>query len=827
MIRRLTVATLASTFLLGASLPALSQQVCAPGAVEEAIDTYAKAPFSARTWRVLNGLGDPGIDAQSGYSYDNWDERGQWKDLVTSLAPDSKDLTEPAYNCRLSYPLATLRDHLVKLPLKDPYIKQWLMAQAVVFKACSDTNATAGTLPPPLDVKPELAALQNFDRAYQDASISFYAKPAEAVEKFRAIANSDSPHKAAARYNVANLLANAHNVIEARKEADAILADPSLASVHDITRELLGYIANLEDTADGWQKLIDDTSATLNQPLADINKCESTKRRYGNALFDIDYAGIKAKADDWWVAGKLPENPTLSKAIVDTARKQPMALWMMTGQTIEQNFSRAPWSLVGPKWQAWNVSLVDRAMALQPAAQGINPLARSLVDSLKATNDDATRAALWSAAKDAAAKAQGSCGAAPETAAVGELALQATRLSAQSGKYDEIYSGLTPLALDKSDTLKTLILPKLMQHILATGNVEEGRRLRDQLLSKFTYAASPDDFAASLLKGQVASFTEWVAEDKDHWLNAAAMQDNKLGSTLYNILPAAELKALASDTRFDTQQQAQLSRTAWTRDYARTGKASAKSWDEMLASNPDVKAAYDKVKADYPSASPDHALVLTILRNPRFNLLVASPEPFWNGGDEETKFDELSYYDHNDMNWWCPYEPNRMSGAIRDGYDALSGLAGVKADDAEALKPLLEDGAVTAADKTRDAVIRNHPAVQAANAKELASLAKAPSAPRALTQAAIRWAKRSDGKDGAPEALALAVRATRYGCNWHGSHEAYSKPTQQLLRAKFGTTEWAANTPYWFACQYPQYDKDGNELKTCTPKQWPKQPPLK
>ena len=32
----------------------------------------------------------------------------------------------------------------------------------------------------------------------------------------------------------------------------AILADPSLAAVHGITRELQGYIANIEDTAGGW-----------------------------------------------------------------------------------------------------------------------------------------------------------------------------------------------------------------------------------------------------------------------------------------------------------------------------------------------------------------------------------------------------------------------------------------------------------------------------------------------------------------------------------------------------------------------------------------------
>ena len=45
-----------------------------------------------------------------------------------------------------------------------------------------------------------------------------------------------------------------------------------------------------------------------------------------------------------------------------------------------------------------------------------------------------------------------------------------------------------------------------------------------------------------------------------------------------------------------------------------------------------------------------------------------------------------------------------------------------------------------------------------------------------------------EGKDGVPEALALAVRTTRYGCNWHGGHGSYSKPAQQLLATKFAFT---------------------------------------
>lgn len=261
---------------------------------------------------------------------------------------------------------------VAQLGATDAYIKQWLKSYTVL-KACEGASADQTTLPAAIEVKPELAQMQADDRAYQEASVAFYgADKPKAVQMFKAIAAGNSAHKAAARYNVANLLANAKNLAEARAEAAAILADPSLASVHTITKELQGYIANLEDTAEGWSTLIDNTIATLSQPAAAVMANEKSQGEYSSALYDIDFVGVREKQDDWWVRGQLPENPTLSKALVDASRKYPMALWMMTGQSVNNMWSsRAPWSMVGPKWNAWTRPAVDRAMAIHPAAAGI------------------------------------------------------------------------------------------------------------------------------------------------------------------------------------------------------------------------------------------------------------------------------------------------------------------------------------------------------------------------------------------------------------------------------------------------------------------------
>jgi hypothetical protein len=122
-----------------------------------------------------------------------------------------------------------------------------------------------------------------------------------------------------------------------------------------------------------------------------------------------------------------------------------------------------------------------------------------------------------------------------------------------------------------------------------------------------------------------------------------------------------------------------------------------------------------------------------------------------------------------------------------------------------------------------DGLLKQHPTIKAVNWKEVAALAGMPSAPRLLSQSAIRWGKASKGDDGAPEALALAVKTTRYGCNWHGRHRVYSEAAQQLLKNKFGSTARAAQTPYWFDCQRMEWNEDYNKVAVCGARTWPKQ----
>jgi len=806
------------------STPVLAQQACPDGSardpakINEAVDRYAREPFSARTYRVLKGLGDPMIDPNYG-GYSSWENADKLKKLIAEISPDAKQPNYYGYECRLGYPLEVLEKRIADLGKTSPYVKQWLTVQLAVLAACDGEKIAE--LPGPLaEQQPPVKDLQDADRAYQQASLVFYTDRGKALDLYKAIGTSTSPHKGAARYMVANILANGKQLAEARAEANAILADPALASVHGITQELLGYIANLEDTAPGWTSLINGTVAVLDKPTKDIKASPELAKDYGRALYDIDFVGIRGKAEDWWLTGTLPENPTISKSIVDAVRQHPMAAWMIGGQSTQEYYDRAPWQFIGPKWEARTQTLVDGSLGL---VAGTPPLAKDVIGALKAKSDDASRKALWDKAQAAAKAANDSCGTAPETAAAGTLLTHAVRVSALAGKFDEAYDGLASYPIKSSVTYTQRALQPLGQYLLGQGMAAEARKYRDKLLTDDLWASLDKDDGSRNVLAEIAM---WSAEDRAQWDKALANNSVKTGQALLNFLPAKELRAMAkNETLFTPEERALLIRTAWTRLYAR-GRVPEKSFtEELYALNPDVKAVADKVKADYPKAKDENLRLLTILRTPRMGILVNAPgvwEPItMTGGGDVTALDS---FDHNDKNWWCPFEPDRQLGGLRNELDSLTGTERTSWS-AKRLEPVMEADAMTALAAKRESVLKAHPVVRSVNWKEIKALSAMPSAPKLLATAATKWGSRAPKEDagsGAAEALALAVKSTRYGCNWHGGHGKYSSAAYEVLQKRFGTTPWATQTPYWFDCVnfYNQTNTTGG---TCPSPSWPKQ----
>ncbi len=822
MIKTFAAGVASLTLIAG---PVLAQSTCAPAKLAAAVDRYAANPFSAVNWRVLQGLGDPMIEPMA-VGGDTWDLQQRWKQLAGEILPASEALQDVSWSCRIGYPLSVLEKRINSFGKQHPYVKQWLAAQEQVMRACgSDAGDVA--LPAPIEVEPAYVNLQNYDRAYQEASIAFYRDKEKAIPPFRAIAESKSPHRAAARYNIANLLANAKQPEAARKEADAILADPSLNSVHAITRELLGYIANQEDTAQGWTALIDGDIAILTLPADRIALSDDSKRAYASALYDIDFVGVRTKDGDWWLDGALPENATISKSLVDASRKYPMALWMMAGQTANEKYQMAPWSLIGDKWQARMSDYVGKALAVQPSGGQLNGTALDMLKALAAKPDDASRAELWAKAKLAMDAAEKSCGTAPETAAAGFLLQQATRLSALAGKYDEATANLKSVPFKSARAYSGVALYNLAQYIAGQGNAAEARKLRDALITPDFLAGLSAD-TQTLDRNNYSALLALVAEDEARWKDAVVKNSDAASDILFNFLPTKTLWELAADPVFAEKDRALFARAAWTRDYGLVRKVDGEHLEQLYALNPELRSISEKVKADYPDISPRNQRLLTILRSPAHNMLVSMPGGWQAESIKPDSFTEIDGWNPNDKNWWCPLEPDRQLGALRKQADDVTGIPDGNSYLMRKLADVYDPAMSKAVQQNRETLLKAHPMVKAVDWKELRALTRMDQAPKRLSDAAIRWGKVSKGQDGAPEALALAVRTTRYGCNWHGGHARYSKAAQELLAKKFAGTPWQQQTPYWFNCQRQEWNKDFTEkVATCEPKTWPKEAPLR
>lgn len=811
--------------------------------VSAAVDRYYQAPFGAVSWRVMNGLGDPGLEPHYGYG-DHWTDEEQWQSLVTKLVPGMAK-RNLGYDCRIGHALATLKARIARYGETDPYLHHWIAVQEAVFAACSDGQAAA-TLPPSMDgTSPELADLQRQDRAYQDASVDFYRESYdEALRKYRAIAAAPGEHRASARYMVANTLANAKRLDEASREIDSILADPSLAPVHVIASELRGYVAHLADNDARWSGLLDDTVKSLEATSATIEASAASREDYRRALNDIDYMGIRGRNDDWWLTGKLPEDPTLSKAVYDGVRRHPIAVWLIAGQSVNDLHLALPWQVIGKAWAAKMSEFSAAAKALVPPERAAGT-AWVAFDAETAGAEAADPQRYSSALASAVSATRASCGSAPETAAVGTLLFHSVRLSVQRGKAAQAYALLDAFPFKATRAYNRTLL-RLGQFLVGSGLVEEGRAFASRFLTTATYSTlasikAEDEFATSFARLEAI-----LAKTRDGWREALLKRTRPADDPLINFLSNDELGALADLDAFGPRERALFSRVAWTRDYARDQTPSARETESMLELNPAIKAVADDVARSYPATDPQRRWLLTILRTPRLGILTSASSG-WNAldlADDATPPTEIDQYDHNDRNWWCPFDLDRHLGELRDDFDELTGNAAARATATtgsyavgggwyrsdDRIRSLLDADVAKSLDASRDDALRGHPVIRTIAWKELRRLGRVPSAPKLLVGQAVQWARRG-GKpeNGVTEALGLGVRAARYGCSWAGSHKAYTQSAVGILRTMFADSDWAKRTPYWYDCLWQAYGTEaGSTTKrpTCQGPQWPKQQTL-
>jgi hypothetical protein len=780
-------------------------QVAPPPTLEDRISAYFSAPNAPETFRALTGQGDPhiaadGPDILSFVSLNSPDAA-----LAQRLLPHAAG----AYgyinigDCRIDYALQTLKARIASLGEDHAYVRRWLAAQQVVFQACAERRRQAPTttaLPPPLAVdEARIAKLQTEDRDYQAAALAFYrGDRASALAAFRRIAASASSHRLIARYMTAAIRAGSVPgrfgesaplipPAQAVAELQAMLADPALKPIHPMVQALVGWVGASVADAATRKAQVAVTLAALEAPAARLASDPQARRRYALARSDIDRLHMAGSDRDpaWWLGAGPPDDFTASRAMMDQARTDPLAAWVLVPPPYAQGRAWAPFAETGAEvWRPIELYAAKAAEAGGPAAAAWLRLKHAV--------DREYDEGVWEAVREEEAAA--AKGEEPAMAALAfdfyhqvRLALSAWRTrgfenqetfqAALAGMQAFPFKGASPWLAARHDGL---------QYLMTEGRIAQARAWRDALYPT-------DRTALERLYGD-AALLQILAEDEAHFAAALATPGDL---PLQNSLSIAALSRLSADPAVPQTLRARFARVAWARTYA-LGRPVGPDLDRRMRElNPLLVASW-RSRPGRTVRPDDRTILLDVLRSPGLNILIVDTdrdvEP--KGADDaNTGLVAIDLYNHNDDNWWCAWKAGRNARDLQRDlkYDFFGSANLSLADGSEVydlrdrLRPIL---AASVAFRSQD------PAEQLA-------LAAIPCAPKLLSERTLDWVRHTAffrSRDGQAEALALAVKTTRYGCYSDGPHGAYSKAAWTELHTRFPDTDWARRTRYWFNC---------------------------
>ena len=777
--------------------------------IENRIDHYFGEPRSPETFRALSGMGLPaGAKPADTESFSHWwSADADEKDLLKSLFP-SLDMSQAYWypdfgDCRPEAPLQQLKERRALLGADHPYVAQWLRVERAVLSVCGRNRdkVAAVTLPPLLDVAdPAVALLQKQDRAYQQAALRFYQEDfAAALALFQVIAaDRASPNRPLAAYMVLAIQAGsgirgqffdlAHDRAVAMDSAvlppdqslkaiQAVLADPSLQSIHGMAASLIGWIGATVADRPTRTAQVREAIAALMMPTDRLAHEPQLFKRYEAALSDIDFLHNRfPKNPDWVVTDLVPAGNPASEALAELAKREPMAAWVAfpTNAYHERAWVLAAATPESPAVRAY----LDR-MGANGAESG-NPWVHE--------NPDTSASMLSVMVDDEIARLK--VNTADEQAAAG-LSLDAYNLirrllmdkDDRNGNFKAALQRLQAFPYKTTDMFGRMVDDSL-QYLISVGRLAEARRLRDAL------KLDQPEGRTSLMSGATGPLLV-LAEDEDHLVRALAVAGDSYPREYLNHLSAAELWRLSARDELSRGERALFVRAAWSREYA-MGRAISRPHDHLLRIlAPEITATW-QAPSGREVKPGDIAVARDVLKSPGLNTVIEdfSRMPDDKNNQATAALTGLDHYNHNDNNWWCGWDVVRHDAALdatlADSFRLYDDKPEVERDDVRQMLTSAVQGSF---------LFRN------IDAAELTDLSKVKCAPELLSEQVIAWVRKSGvagSRNGQAEALADAVLSTRWGCNRQGGHLAYSRAAFALLHTLFPDTEAAKRTTYWF-----------------------------
>ena len=239
------------------------------------------------------------------------------------------------------------------------------------------------------------------------------------------------------------------------------------------------------------------------------------------------------------------------------------------------------------------------------------------------------------------------------------------------------------------------------------------------------------------------------------------MFDVDAARTLNLHTPLSLLKKISLHPELPDYLKSRVVMSVWTRAVLLDDEQTALEFvPHVVRYLPELKDFMNQYSKAKDKQDRDFEAIWLILKNPAMRPLVEQDQ------GRLAAFNEIDNYRDN---WWC---------------------------DADFDSRFFNDQGKEVADFPAPAFFTKNEIAQAAT--ENARIAALTGGANFLATQVALWAKNKPNEKRLPEALYLAVKATRYGCQNCATGKA-SKTAYDVLNKRFKTTEWKKKTPYWFS----------------------------
>lgn len=676
------------------------------------------------------------------------------------------------YSCGLEYAIGVFSKRAEYFGKSHQYLEILKTNQKSIFDYCrSNKNKNVPKLEIYESNDAALSKIINSDLEYYEAALIYYRfdhfrNQTHSRERFELIAGDiNSPHRAMAHYMVAHLSANAEGPEKATPLIEAILGDPSLRSIHRISRQILDVIAYRSDSSELIEGQVARIGEILAVDAARLQENEDLKRQYEVALQDIG----------WFLNGGPPDGPR-SAALERVAPTTAILDWLRFDYFADR----------GTFWQKWIGDSRESSWEEFDYRQHL------LAAALK--RYDGGEGLLWAVAALGLSEAGGK-----RTGELLELAeLQARKAATCSLSqterplHDRILVHYIRLLIQRGEFARAVSV--LERHVAKSPDIAWSEAAQGAAgwliayghhdLARRVLAVDPH-FAIGMRQLIARSFSEFLAAD----YTSDGAQSTKL---VLNLMPLARLIDVTRDESVQKNLRIIVGRVAFVRALMLEGVTRAR---EVLGAlkpiDPEVAAYLMKFDQAWVESRQRNLAALAIARMPGMNIsLILSERTPQSTRYHLTKIDG---FDRSDENWWCPFDVRYARLEMEDYFF-------------DHTLPKREFGPF---DVVRRRILAEHPVLRLVSEEELAKLSRVPSGPKFLAEQAVSWA-RSSGfwsrligyERGLPELLALSVRATRYGCERAGGHGIYSQAAFRQLHEQFPLSDRSKQTRWWFDCEH-------------------------